>query len=222
MKKRGRPPKAPPLGLNGLSDDDQKKLASFVHRLERLHEERAEAVAPFDADIRAVLFEARALNFDGATIKALVRERCSDQTKRAHKEALRDSYRHALGMLADTPLGRSALERDGTRPPRKPRKAKSSAGNALDALQDNTDTLKAMNDAAWSGEPAALEAAIEASDAGDGAAPAAIAPQSDGEAINEALLQSSLDSMAQLRAMTSAGDKPAAPDAAQADAPVTP
>lgn len=130
MAKRGRKPKPPPLGLNGLGADDQRRVADFVRRIERLEAERADLVAPYDADIAQIYADARRLNFDARTIRALVRERAIDATKRQQREDLLDSYRHALGMLADTPLGRAALERDGA--PVKPQRRKRRATGEAD------------------------------------------------------------------------------------------
>lgn len=109
MAKRGRKPKPPPIGLNGLGADDQRRLTGFVTRIERLRDE----LRPIQEDIKAVFGEARAMNFDVRTINRILRERAVDATQRQQADDLLDSYRHALGMLADTPLGRASLERDG-------------------------------------------------------------------------------------------------------------
>lgn len=108
-KRRGRPPKAkaPPLGANGLAPDDQRRLTAIVARVEALLDDRD----VIDADIAVVMSEAAAYNFHKPTINALIRERRKPAERRQLLEDLRDSYRHALGMLADTPLGRSALVR---------------------------------------------------------------------------------------------------------------
>jgi uncharacterized protein (UPF0335 family) len=109
MAKRGRKPKPPPLGLNGLGADDQRRLNGFITRIERLRDE----LRPIQDDIKSVIGEARKMNFDTATINRILRERSIDATKRQQAADLLDSYRHALGMLVDTPLGRASLERDG-------------------------------------------------------------------------------------------------------------
>lgn len=109
MPRRPRKPKLPPIGLNGLGADDQRRLNGFVTRIERLRDE----LRPLQEDIKAVLGEARAMNFDVRTINRVLRERALDATKRQQAEDLLNSYRHALGILVDTPLGRASLERDG-------------------------------------------------------------------------------------------------------------
>lgn len=120
MAKRGRKPKPPPLGLNGLGADDQRRLTSIVTRVERLVDDRK----AIDEDIRAVLAEAKAMNFHIPTIRAAIRERAMPADKRQIAEGLRDSYRHALGMLADTPLGRAALHQADDVAEAPPRRAK--------------------------------------------------------------------------------------------------
>ncbi len=120
MAKRGRKPKPQPIGANGLSADDQRRLNLFVTRIERLRDE----LAPIQADIKAVLGEARAMNFDVKTINRILRERAVDVSKRQLADDLLDSYRHALGMLADTPLGRASLQRDGEVVEAKPKRAR--------------------------------------------------------------------------------------------------
>lgn len=83
------------------------QLKSIVDRIERLEEEKA-ALA---TDIREVYAEAKGNGFDTKIIRHVVKLRKEDAAAREEREALVDLYLHALGMLADTPLGQSAIAR---------------------------------------------------------------------------------------------------------------
>lgn len=100
----------PPIGHNSketsMSDiiaADQLRL--FIERVERLEEEK-KAIAD---DIRDIYAEAKANGYDPKIMRIIVRERKMEKNARDEREALLDTYRHALGMLADTPLGNAAL-----------------------------------------------------------------------------------------------------------------
>lgn len=92
------------IGHNGIAAD---QLRSIVERVERLEEEKR---ATAD-DIKEVYAEAKANGYDPKTIRQVVRMRKQDAAKRQEQEALLDLYMHALGMLADTPLGEAAIAR---------------------------------------------------------------------------------------------------------------
>jgi uncharacterized protein (UPF0335 family) len=109
-------PKKPPRGLNGLSADDQGLLATFVQTIETLREE----MRPYQEALRDTLADARDAGFDTRTINRIIRERAIDEDARRQAEQLYETYRHALGMLADTPLGRAAMEQE-PKPAPKPR-----------------------------------------------------------------------------------------------------
>lgn len=95
------------LGVNG------GHLRSFIERLERLEEDK-KAVGE---DIKQVYAEAKSIGFETKIIRHLIRERKIDEQKRRERDDLIDIYKNALGMLADTPLGESAIERfDGAAP----------------------------------------------------------------------------------------------------------
>ena len=80
------------------------RLRSFIERIERLEEVKALLAA----DIREVYAEAKAVGFDGKTMRAIIKERRMDEAARAEQAALLDIYRDALGMLSGTPLGDAA------------------------------------------------------------------------------------------------------------------
>lgn len=86
---------------------NNNQLKSIVERIEKLEEEKA-AIA---ADIKDVLSEAKSNGFDTKIIKKILALRKQDAAKRKEEQALLDVYMDALGMLADTPLGKAALDR---------------------------------------------------------------------------------------------------------------
>lgn len=73
------------------------RLQSFVERYEKLAEER-HAVG---GDMKDVLSEAKGVGYDAKTIKWLVGERKIDAADRAERDALRDTYAHALGVAVE-------------------------------------------------------------------------------------------------------------------------
>jgi len=84
-------------------------LKSFVERIERCEEEK-KSIAD---DIKDIYAEAKGNGYDVKALRHIVRLRKMDKDKRDEFESIVDVYREALGMLADTPLGRSAIERAG-------------------------------------------------------------------------------------------------------------
>ena len=82
-------------------------LRSMVERIERLDEE----IKSLKADQKDIYAEAKSAGYNTTALRALIRMRAEDQTKRETREALVETYRRALGMLADTPLGQAAMER---------------------------------------------------------------------------------------------------------------
>ena len=90
------------IGHNG---DDRLRL--LIERVERLEEEK-KGIAD---DIRDVYAEAKAVGYDAKIMRQLVRLRKMKPDDRAEMEMVLDTYKAALGMLYDTPLGRAAVER---------------------------------------------------------------------------------------------------------------
>lgn len=86
-----------------------EQLQSFVMRIERLEEDKANIAA----DIREVFSEARAQGFDTKIMRELIRIRKMEESDYREHEEILDLYKRALGMLADTPLGQAALKRVG-------------------------------------------------------------------------------------------------------------
>lgn len=71
-----------------------KQLLAFVERHERLQEEK-DAIGD---DQKEVMAEAKAMGFDTATIRKLIKLRKMDPAERQEAEALLDLYLHAIGM----------------------------------------------------------------------------------------------------------------------------
>lgn len=90
--------------VGGIAGD---RLKSFIERIERLEEEKK----AIGQDIKEVYAEAKGSGFDTKIMRRLIKERRMDKDDLDEQEALLDVYRRALGMLADLPLGESALRR---------------------------------------------------------------------------------------------------------------
>jgi uncharacterized protein (UPF0335 family) len=80
-------------------------LRAFIERIERLEEEKRE----LSDDIKDVYAEARGNGFDVKTIRKIIALRKQDAAKRREEEELLHIYMHALGMLADLPLGKATV-----------------------------------------------------------------------------------------------------------------
>lgn len=89
-----------------LGGNSREQLRSVVERIERL-EEKKKSIAD---DIRDVYAEAKGNGFDVKALRSIVRIRKIDAENRREQEAVLETYMHALGMLADTPLGQAAMK----------------------------------------------------------------------------------------------------------------
>lgn len=85
------------------------QLKAFVERIEKLEEDNRQ----ISAEMSYVYAEAKANGFDTKIIRKVVALRKKEATARDEEQALLDTYMAALGMIADLPLGRAALEREG-------------------------------------------------------------------------------------------------------------
>lgn len=81
----------PAIGHNSVSED---RLRSLIERVERLAEERKS----LSSDIREIFIEAKSAGYDVKVLRAIIAERAKDAADVAEFEAIRDTYRHALGM----------------------------------------------------------------------------------------------------------------------------
>lgn len=84
------------------------QLKSIVERIEKLEDERAVLAE----DIKEVYAEAKGNGFDVKILRKVVAMRKQDADKRREEQAVIAVYMQELGMLADTPLGRAAIERE--------------------------------------------------------------------------------------------------------------
>ena len=92
------------IGHNGNADD---RLRLLIERIERLEEEK-KGIAD---DVKDVYAEAKAVGYDVKMMRQIVRLRKMKPDDRLEMEMVLDTYKAALGMLYDTPLGRAAIER---------------------------------------------------------------------------------------------------------------
>ena len=109
-RRRKQQESSPHVGHNGapLNEDQRKKLAGYIKELEHWFGQKAET----EEDIRAILQSAKEAGFNVRAIRRVLKDRRQDREEREAFEAVVDSYKHALGDLADTPLGQAALARD--------------------------------------------------------------------------------------------------------------
>ena len=90
-------------------NSNDPRLKSLIERIERLNEEKAN----LSADISEVFKEAKGAGYDAKVMRELIKLRKMKPNDRAEREALLDTYKMAMGMLADTPLGQAALSKVG-------------------------------------------------------------------------------------------------------------
>jgi uncharacterized protein (UPF0335 family) len=81
------------------------QIKALVERIEKLEEEK-DAIS---SDIKEVFSEAKSNGYDVKILKKVLALRKQEASKRAEEQALLSVYMDALGMLADTPLGKAAL-----------------------------------------------------------------------------------------------------------------
>ena len=93
--------------MNDTNTIDAPRLESFIQRIERLEEEKKAILE----DLKEVYSEAKSVGFDVKIMRQIVRMRKMDEADRVEMESMLETYKNALGMLADTPLGEAALRR---------------------------------------------------------------------------------------------------------------
>ena len=84
-------PKAGHNSVGGIAGD---RLQSFVERVERLNEEKANIAA----DIKEVMAEAKSAGFDTKAIRKIIALRKLEPSERQEQAHLLDVYCRALGM----------------------------------------------------------------------------------------------------------------------------
>lgn len=131
-------------------------LEGFIVRVESLDEQ----IAALKADQREVLQEAKARGIDIKTMKEMIRDRKLEPAERAERNALRQIYSAALGMLDGTDLGNAAIARLMGKPPESlaPDETADKPDDGSDAPAappiDDIETARAKGDqAARSGKP---------------------------------------------------------------------
>lgn len=85
------------------------QLKAIVDRIEKLEDEKA----TISADIKAVYQGAAADGLDVKILRKVIALRKKEAAERDEEQSMLEVYMAALGMLADTPLGQAALEREG-------------------------------------------------------------------------------------------------------------
>lgn len=90
-----------------IGNNAKQQLLSIVERIE----DREAGKKQLADDIRELYAEAKGNGFDVKALRTIVRMRREDTQKRLEREAIVETYMHALGMLADLPLGQAAIER---------------------------------------------------------------------------------------------------------------
>lgn len=97
------------IGQDGaaLTADRKKQLEAYISEIERHEEEKA----VIQSDIGQIYNSAKDAGFDTKAMRTIVKQRKKTKEQRDAEEAIIDVYKHALGMLADLPLGKAALEK---------------------------------------------------------------------------------------------------------------
>lgn len=90
-----------------MTKETNGQLQALVERIERVETEQKELAD----DKRDIYGEAKGHGFDVKALRAIVRLRKQDVNERNEHQAILETYMHALGMLADLPLGQAAIER---------------------------------------------------------------------------------------------------------------
>ena len=91
-----------------LQASAQNQLRQFIEQIERLEAERKDLAA----DIRDKFLEAKVIGFDVKVMRQVIKLRQKSTAERQEEESVLEVYMSALGMLADTPLGRAAVDRE--------------------------------------------------------------------------------------------------------------
>ena len=82
------------------------RLKSIVQRIEKLEEERK----LLQSDIKDIYTEAKSAGFDTKVLRMVIASRKKGQAEWEEQQMLLETYMKALGQLADTPLGKAALD----------------------------------------------------------------------------------------------------------------
>lgn len=81
------------MGHNSIAKD---QLRSIIERVEN----REAAKAEIGDEIKDIYAEAKGNGYDVKALRTIVRIRAADPSKLAEQDAILETYKHALGMLA--------------------------------------------------------------------------------------------------------------------------
>lgn len=93
-----------------MGNNSQKQLQSIIDRIENIDGE----IAELRDNQKEILQEAKSNGYDLPALRAVIARRKAirkDANRQITKEQIVEIYLHALGDLADLPLGQSAIER---------------------------------------------------------------------------------------------------------------
>jgi uncharacterized protein (UPF0335 family) len=79
-----------------VGSNSNEQLKSIVERVERLEEDKA----AIGSDIKDVFTEAKGNGYDVKALRTIIRLRKQSPDDVAAQEAVLETYKHALGMLA--------------------------------------------------------------------------------------------------------------------------
>lgn len=100
---------APKIGHNSsLNGDEKRKLFGFIDEIVKLEQQRREIAT----DVSEIYASAKDTGFDVKAMRRVVKARLMTEEEKAKERLTQEAvetYLHALGMLADTPLGGAAL-----------------------------------------------------------------------------------------------------------------
>lgn len=93
--------------MTDVGNNSAAQLRSIIERIERLEEEKTNIAL----DIKEIYSEAKYNGYDVKALRKIVADRKKDRDDLAEFEAIVDTYKRALGMLSDTPLGEAAIQK---------------------------------------------------------------------------------------------------------------
>lgn len=82
--------------MSEIGDNSKEQLRSIIERIENVETQ----VKELNADKGDIYSEAKGSGYDVKTLRTIVRMRKEDPEDKAAREALIETYMHALGMLA--------------------------------------------------------------------------------------------------------------------------
>ena len=93
-----------------MGNNSSAQLKSIIERIENIDEE----IGELRDGQKEIFAEAKSNGYDVPALRATLARRKAmrkDANKQLTKEQIMETYLHALGDLADLPLGKSAIER---------------------------------------------------------------------------------------------------------------